>query len=62
MVKEALNFQPLERVEMEKAEKIALTNLWAWKLAHKICAKHAQNRAKVRTNDKNCTKKGKKPF
>ena len=29
------------------------------KLAHKICAKNAQNRAKNSKNDKNCTKNGK---
>ena len=44
---------------MEKAKKVALTKFEFEKLAHKICAKNAQNRAKNCKNDKNCTKKGK---
>ena len=44
---------------MEKAKKIALQNFEREKLAHKIWAKNAQNRAKISKKDTNCTKKAK---
>ena len=48
-----------KKAEMEKVTKQHQHNFEPEKLAHKICAKNAHNRAKISKNDKNCTTKGK---